>query len=88
MWCRGKYTVSVGLGMRLREYRESVSKTRAAAAGEIGTAVETMRRYELPPGHPSAAIPAREIMRRIYVWSAGTVTPNDFYDLPVLEQAA
>jgi hypothetical protein len=30
------------------------------------------------------AIPASPIMIRIFVWSRGAVTPNDFYDLPEL----
>lgn len=37
----------------------------------------TIRRYR-----SGEQLPTRAVMQRIYRWTNGAVTPNDFYDLP------
>lgn len=50
----------------------------AAAAYSLGVGREVMRTW-----CRGKAIPRRDEMKRIYEWSQGHVSPNDFYDLPL-----
>lgn len=66
--------------MKLHEHLVEKKVSMAAwgrACGVAGRA--TARRYV-----KGELIPPRAVMSRTYVWSAGQVTPNDFYDLPEL----
>ena len=60
------------------------SKLSAAKFGrEIGVARSTVIRYLL-----GERVPNKEAMARIYQVTRGQVRPDDFYELPHLEEAA
>jgi hypothetical protein len=66
--------------MKLRDYiiAQGLSITEAARQLDIRYAAVHLWFHE-------CRIPTEDNMRAIYVWSGGTVQPNDFYDLPPLE---
>ena len=68
--------------MRLIDHRKSKGLTLRQAAAKLAMGRETYRRYELAADNPAARVPDRGAMARIFAWSAGAVTPNDFHDLP------
>lgn len=49
---------------------------------------QQMRSWCLPANHDDFDMPRPYRMRDLYVWSAGAVAPNDFYDLPALVDAS
>ena len=58
------------------------------ALGQVlGRTGKSAARYCEPPSSPRFSRPDDVAMVRIYVWSKGGITPNDFYDLPVLAPA-
>lgn len=66
-------------GVRLADWRKEKGWTQAQLGRAIGVAqpvVSDMERADNP------SIPKPVTMRRIYLVTAGAVTPNDFYDLP------
>jgi hypothetical protein len=73
----------------LETWRRGAGLSYAELSARLGTKGEqTVWRYCLPIGHKAARIPRPEIMRRIYVLTAGVVRPDHFYDLPDLALAA
>lgn len=52
-------------------------------AHRCGFSIQSAQRYVA-----GTRMPRRDEMVRIYVVTGGDVTPNDFYDLPCLQQAA
>ena len=71
--------------MRLVNVRKTRRLTLEAAGRELGCARETLRRYELPAGHPEFRVPPPDMMDRIWRWSDGQVGPADFYELPAID---
>lgn len=69
--------------MRLAEWRDSQGWTQAQLAGELGCSQPFISLIEraIDP-----QIPSREWMLKIHQLTRGEVTPNDFYDLPALDQ--
>lgn len=68
--------------MRLRDYRKIKGLTLNQVAESIGVKSRmTISRYEREPSDPNFRMPDRDVMKRIAAWSAGAVTPNDFYDV-------
>lgn len=66
--------------MMIREWRLKRGLSFRAVAELVGVANGTVvRRWET-----GDCIPRRDEMRRIFVATAGKVTPNDFYDLTEL----
>lgn len=58
-------------------------KTDAEVAAAIGAAHrKVVWRYR-----KGVQIPTPQFMGRLYLFTAGAVTPNDFYDLPALPMA-
>ncbi len=62
--------------MKLKQYRQSQGQSQYDLARLLGTSAASISRYE------NGRIPEPEIMARIVEATGGTVTPNDFYDLP------
>ena len=55
------------------------------ALGELlGRTGKSVARYCAPVGRDDFSRPDERAMIAIYVWSGGRITPNDFYDLPTL----
>lgn len=76
--------LDITFSMRLKEWREQHRISYARCAKRVGVANGTVVwRWEA-----RGVIPQPELMLRIYVESGGLVTPNDFYDLPLLDGAA
>lgn len=71
--------------MRLAEWRIGQGLTQSELAAKLGcdqSFISYIERANDP------MIPRREFMLKIYRFTFGAVTPNDFYNLPVLEQLA
>jgi hypothetical protein len=66
--------------MKLRQY----AAERALSAPQVRQQLQLRSVNSVYRYYRGDAIPIPPIMRRIYCWSHGAVTPNDFYDLPVL----
>lgn len=49
------------------------------AEAPLGVSAEQVRRYCLEFGHPARAIPGRDVLDRISVWTRREVTERDFY---------
>lgn len=62
--------------MKLSQYLSMSGKSVRRAAGELGVSPSTVSRWCL-----GQCLPAPEFMRSIFEWSAGYVTPGDFYDV-------
>jgi transcriptional regulator with XRE-family HTH domain len=72
--------------MKLRAWREGEGLSRRALAEKLSTDTATIYRWELELGHADKRIPAIGFMSRIYRLSRAVVSPNDFYDLPPIDQ--
>jgi transcriptional regulator with XRE-family HTH domain len=80
--CGLRSAAGVG-GVRLAEWRKAQSWTQEELADALGCSqpfVSLIERSANPQ------IPGREQMLNIYRLTRGEVTPNDFYDLPALDQ--
>ena len=60
--------------MTLKEYLEKQNKNMYEYARELGFHPNDVRRYAI-----GEIIPRSEKMKKIYEWSGGLVTANDFY---------
>lgn len=60
--------------MTLKEYLKKQNKNMHEAARELGFHPNDVRRYAI-----GEIIPRSEKMKKIYEWSGGLVTANDFY---------
>lgn len=60
--------------MTLKEYLEKNKISIKNAAKELGFSYENMRRY-----YHKIVTPRDERMKKIFEWSGGLVTANDFY---------
>jgi transcriptional regulator with XRE-family HTH domain len=72
--------------MKLRAWREDAGLSRRELAEKLSTDTATIYRWELDLGHADKRIPALGFMSRLHQLTRGAVSPNDFYDLPPLEQ--
>lgn len=63
--------------MKLTEFRNFLKIGIPEAAAELHASAEAVRCWE-----NGSRTPNQYWMGRIYMWSKGHVTPNDFYDLP------
>lgn len=61
----------------LKVFLESNGKSAIQFARDISVTYATVSRYL-----SGTRIPEKEILHKIYVITQGSVTPNDFYDLP------
>jgi transcriptional regulator with XRE-family HTH domain len=68
---------------KLGDWRRAKGLTQEDLGAKLGCEKPTVARYEA-----GTRIPERDTMRRIYVVTDGAVTPNDFYDLPDLNDLA
>lgn len=66
--------------MRIGEYLTMNGLTQRQMAEALDVHTLTVNRWA-----NSRALPGRKDMVRIFVWTHGAVTPNDFYDLPDLD---
>jgi hypothetical protein len=64
------------MAVSFKKYLEIKRRTIADVARELGEHRETVRTWI------NGAIPRRQQMLKIYLWSKGQVQPNDFYELP------
>lgn len=71
--------------MRLAEWRIGQGLTQAELAEKLGCEQSFISQIERAA---DPMIPRRRWMLAIYRFTFGAVTPNDFYNLPVLEQLA
>lgn len=74
--------------MTLAEFLKKRGISYAAFGRRIGRATSTVRRYCLPAGDPHRRLPDEAGMVEVYRLTGGQVTPNDFYELPPLPEAA
>jgi len=65
--------------MKLDQYLQNHGISISKAAKELGVSSEAVRLWA-----NCKRCPAQDLMSKIYNWSHGHVTPNDFYDLPPL----
>lgn len=72
--------------MKLRAWREGEGLSRREVAEQLSTDTATIYRWELDAGHSDKRIPTVGFMGRIHQLSRGAVAPNDFYDLPPIDQ--
>lgn len=72
--------------MKLRAWREDAKLSRRELAEKLRTDSTSIFRWELERGHSDKRIPTCGFMDAIYRLTRGAVAPNDFYDLPALEQ--
>lgn len=63
--------------MKLRNFRIAQGLSQAKLAKKLGVTELSVLKYE-----QGRTIPSRAVMRRLFELSAGSVTPNDFYELP------
>ncbi len=63
--------------MKFKAYLEEKDISLAQASTELDVSTECVRLWA-----EEKRIPRPDQMKRIYNWSHGVVTPNDFYDLP------
>lgn len=66
--------------MKLGEWRRARGWTQQQLSDAIDCVIATVARYE-----NGTRLPERDIMKRIYIVSERSVTPNDFYDVPAWE---
>lgn len=69
--------------MRLAEWRKWKGLSQEQLAAELGVTQPTISLLERWPDN---SVPGAELMLRIYRLTHGAVAPNDFYNLPELEQ--
>lgn len=69
--------------MRIAEWRKEQGQTQQQLADQLQTAQSWIALIER--AH-DPKVPAPDLMRRIYALTRGAVTPNDFYDLPAIDQ--
>lgn len=69
--------------MKLRDYIKNRKLSVRAAARDGGFPEENFRLWSL-----GRSVPRSDVMLRLYNWSNGHVTPNDFYDLPAATRDA
>nr|DAQ84104.1 MAG TPA: Regulatory protein [Caudoviricetes sp.] len=60
--------------MRFKDFLEKENISLEKAAAELGISYEDARRYRL-----GLVIPRKKNMKKIFEWSRGRVTANDFY---------
>ena len=72
-----------GLNVRLADWRKTEGWSQQKLADELDIAQCNVSQIERVG---STQIPSREVMRKIWTLTKGEVSPNDFYDLPALEQ--
>ena len=65
--------------MKLSQFLDLSQKTISQAAQEIGVSPEAVRYWLNGERRPS-----HYLMTKIYIWSGGQITPNDFHELPSL----
>jgi hypothetical protein len=75
--------MGIGVEHPLREWRKRQlpKLTLDAAAAAVGTVRQVWRDWEI-----GRNIPSRTYMPRVYAFTKGVITPNDFYDLPPIGQ--
>lgn len=78
---------STTLRPKLHAYRHQRGVTKVQAAADIGVSVVQINRYELPFSDAKRQIPREDVMRRIFEWSAGALTPADFYPASLTAEA-
>ena len=78
-----KYSNRKMLGGALGEWLHKNQVSSIAFAKRVGTSDATVSRM-----CAGIHIPRKEVMRRIFIETQGAVQPNDFYDLPDLEDRA
>lgn len=76
------YPQWLNISMTLKEFINQQKIALESFCKEIGLGASTSI-YRYIRGE---RIPAPDVMRRIYVVTGGSVQPNDFYDLPPLDQ--
>ena len=64
---------------KLFEFRLARRLTKIQLGAAIGVSAVQVGRYELPFGDARRQIPTEGVMQRIHDFSAGTITPADFY---------
>lgn len=69
---------------RFDAWRRSQNLTYKQLAQGYGVSEQQAYVHCRPPGSRLHKVPRPALMRRIYVFTAAAVTPNDFYDLPPL----
>lgn len=67
------------LPMKLLDYVADMDISMREAARRVGIPLSTMTAYAR-----GERIPRQQHMLRLWMWSAGAVGPDDFYDLPVV----
>jgi DNA-binding XRE family transcriptional regulator len=72
-----------GSRMRLAEWRKQEGYNQQQLADALGVTQPTIS-YVERANDPQ--MPQPDLMRRIYALTRGAVTPNDFYDLPPIDQ--
>jgi transcriptional regulator with XRE-family HTH domain len=73
--------------MRLVQWRIDKGLTQRQLADELGCSQPAVSLIERATERPNGnGIPTRDLMLKIYRVTVGAVTPNDFYDLPALDQ--
>lgn len=71
--------------MRLNAYIEQHFRGNVSeAARSVREPISMMRKWAIEPGDAGHHVPRPKKMLKLYRWSRGAVTPNDFYDLPDL----
>jgi len=73
----------MGQAVKLQDWRENEGLTREQLAARLPSRPDALNVYRWETGR---RLPNRGAAVEIYVLTAGAVTPNDFYELPLLEQ--
>lgn len=72
-----------GLTVRLAEWRQAEGLTQSELADRLGIKQCNVSQIERSG---ATQVPSRAVMRRIWILTGGAVSPNDFYDLPPIDQ--
>jgi transcriptional regulator with XRE-family HTH domain len=72
--------------VRLSKWRIDKGLTQRQLADELGCTQTAISLIERGTDQPDSIIPRRDLMLKIFRFTKGEVTPNDFYDLPALDQ--
>jgi hypothetical protein len=74
--------------MRLAEWRKQQGYDQKQLADALGVTQPTVSYLERSPDRAigKTQVPKPDLMRRIWTLTKGAVAPNDFYDLPSIDQ--
>lgn len=66
--------------LKLGDWRRRRGLTQLQLSDALATTLSSVCRYE-----NGTRIPEPEMMRKIYVFTEGSISPDNFYDLPELQ---